>query len=98
MEYAQPRICLEKHTHKLLWDFDIQTDHLFSARRPDLIMINKRKENLQNCRLCCPGWLHIEKQNEKTQIPQLCYGIEQTMENESDNDTNLQLVLLIQSP
>ena len=33
-------------THKLLWDFDIQTDHLISARRPDLIIINK-KENLQ---------------------------------------------------
>ena len=30
-------------THKLLWDFNIQTDHLISARRPDLIIINKRK-------------------------------------------------------
>ena len=25
----------ENDTHKLLWDFDIQTDHLISARRPD---------------------------------------------------------------
>ena len=25
---------LENDTHKLLWDFDIQTDRLFSARRP----------------------------------------------------------------
>ena len=33
----------ENDTHKLLWDFDIQTDHLISARRPDLIIINKRK-------------------------------------------------------
>ena len=30
-------------THKLLWDFEIQTDHLISARRPDLIIINKNK-------------------------------------------------------
>ena len=30
-------------THKLLWDFDIHTDHLISARRPDLIKINKKK-------------------------------------------------------
>ena len=44
----------ENATHKLLWD--IQTDHLISARRPDLIIINKKKENLQNSRLCCPGW------------------------------------------
>ena len=30
-------------THKLLWDFDIQTDHLITTRRPDLIIINKNK-------------------------------------------------------
>ena len=34
---------LENDTHKLLWDFDIQTDHLISAGRPVLIIINKRK-------------------------------------------------------
>ena len=42
--------------HKLLWDFDIQTNHLISARSPDLIIINNKKENLQNCDLCCPSW------------------------------------------
>ena len=26
------------------WDFDILTDHLISARRPDFIIINKKKE------------------------------------------------------
>ncbi len=31
-------------THKLFRDFDIQTDYLISARRPDLIIINKKKE------------------------------------------------------
>ena len=31
---------LENDTHKLLRDFDIQTDHLISARRPDLMIIN----------------------------------------------------------
>ena len=29
-------------------------DQLIPARRPDLIII-KKKENLQNCRICCPG-------------------------------------------
>ena len=60
-----PATVLENGIHKLLWDFDIQTDHLISARRPDLIIIKKKKkkkrkrkkkENLQNYRLCCPGW------------------------------------------
>ena len=30
----------------VLLDFDVQTDHLISARRPGLILINKKKENL----------------------------------------------------
>ena len=33
----------ENSTYKLLWDFDIHTDHLISTRRPDLIIINKKK-------------------------------------------------------
>ena len=44
-----PAAVLENDIHKLLWDIDIQMDHLISARRPDLIVINKKKENLQNC-------------------------------------------------
>ena len=52
-----PAPVLENNTHKLLWEFDIHTDHLISVRRPDLIIINKKKkENLRNCRLCFPGW------------------------------------------
>ena len=38
-----PAPVLEKDTHKLLWDFNIQTDNPISARRPDLIIINKKK-------------------------------------------------------
>ena len=34
---------LENITHKPQWDFNIQTDHLIPARRPDLIIINKKK-------------------------------------------------------
>ena len=38
-----PAPVLENDSHKLLWDFNIQTDHLIPARRPDLIVIDKRK-------------------------------------------------------
>ena len=42
-----PAPVLENDTHKLLWDFDIHTDHLISARRPDLIIIkNKKKKRI----------------------------------------------------
>ena len=42
MVYAQS--VLENEKHKLLWDFEIQTDRLISARRPDLIIINNNKK------------------------------------------------------
>ena len=39
-----PASVLENDTYKLLWDSDIQTDPLISARRPDLIIINNKKK------------------------------------------------------
>ena len=38
-----PALVQENATHKLLWDFNIQTDHLIPVKRPDLIIINKKK-------------------------------------------------------
>ena len=35
---------LENDLHKLLQDFNIQTDHLIPTRRPDLIIIKKKRE------------------------------------------------------
>ena len=37
-----PAGVLENDTHKFLWDFDLQTDHLISARRTDLIVIKRK--------------------------------------------------------
>ena len=38
-----PTPVLENDTQKYLWDFDI-TDHLISARRPDLRVMNQKKK------------------------------------------------------
>ena len=38
-----PAPILENKTHNLLCDYDLHTYHLISARRPDLIIINKTK-------------------------------------------------------
>ena len=43
---------LENETHKLRRDFDIQTDHLISARRLDLISINKKEKVKKKERTC----------------------------------------------
>ena len=40
---------LENNSHKLLWDFNIQTDHLIPVRRPGLIIINKK---MRICKIC----------------------------------------------
>ena len=39
-----PAPVLKNDSHKLLWDFNIQTDHLILARRADLIINNKKKK------------------------------------------------------
>ena len=46
---------LENETCKIPWNFEIQIDHLISARRPDQAIINNKKKNLPNGGLCCPG-------------------------------------------
>ena len=71
------------HTH---------TDHLISARRPDLIIIKikNKKKNLQNCRLCCPGWPQnkTERMWKEGYVPRPCKGFEKAVEQESDDCTN----------
>ena len=41
-----PEFSLENEKQKCLWDFDIQTDHQISVRRPDLIIIKKRTSRI----------------------------------------------------
>ena len=43
-----PASVLKNDTHKLLRGFDIQKDHLISARRPNLIVINRKKREIAN--------------------------------------------------
>ena len=50
-----PAPVLENDTHKLLWDFNIQTDYLISARRPDLIIINKKKKICKTVNFAVPA-------------------------------------------
>ena len=45
-----PVAVLENDMQKLLWDFNIQTDQLMPARRPDIIIINKKKRK-RTCKI-----------------------------------------------
>ena len=43
---------LENYLHKLLWDFEIHTDHQILAKGADLIIINKKKKKEKKKRIC----------------------------------------------
>ena len=57
---------LQNDSLKLVWNFNIQTDHLIPARRPDLIIINKRKRICKIVDFAIPADDRINlKENEK---------------------------------
>ena len=61
-----PAPVLENDTYKLLWDFNIKTDHLISARRPDIMIINKKKRTCKIVEFAVPADHRIKlKESEK---------------------------------
>ena len=77
MVYAQTESVLKNEKHKILWDFEVQTDYQVQARRLDLVLINKekkkKKENLTNSGLCFPGGPQSEKSKTmKREISNCC--------------------------
>ena len=85
-----PEPLLENDTHKLLWDFDIQTDQLISAWRPDLIIINEKKKIFKIVDFTVPADHRIKlKESEKIdKYFHLAREEKKTMEHEGDNYTN----------
>ena len=50
----QPETVLENNDYKLLWYYNIQTDHQISARRPDLVVTNKQQQTCQIIHIAVP--------------------------------------------
>ena len=51
---------------KILWDFNIQTDKVIDARRPDIVVTNKDKQESWIVDIAIPGDLRVkEKEIEK---------------------------------
>ena len=44
----KPKSVLGSETHNIHCSFEIQTDHPIPARRPDLVLINKKKKIKEN--------------------------------------------------
>ena len=61
-----PAPVLENDTYKRLWDFDIQTGHLILARRPDLMIIYKKKRACRIVDFAVPADQRVKlKESEK---------------------------------
>ena len=46
---------------KILWDFSIQTDHVIEARRPDLVVVDKKERSCKIIDFAVPGDSRIEE-------------------------------------
>ena len=78
---------LENDTHKLLWDFDIRTDPIISARRPDLIIINKNKKILDFA-VSSDHKIKLKECEKRDKYLDLARELKKTVEYEGDNYTN----------
>ena len=87
-----PASILENDTHKLLWDFDIQTDSLISARRRELIIINPTKKK-RTCKIVDFAFIadhkmKLKESEKKDKYLDLARELKIDVEHESENYTN----------
>ena len=61
----EPEIVLENEDYKILWDFSIKTDHVIEARRPDLVVVDKKERSCKIIDFAVPGDSRIEKEKDK---------------------------------
>ena len=83
---------LENNTHNLLWEFNIKTDHQIPARRPDLIIINKKKKK-RTCKIVdfavpTDHRIKLKEYEKKDKYLYLARELKKTVEHAGDNYTN----------
>ena len=85
-----PAPVLENDSHKLLRDFKIQTDHLIPARRPDLIIINKKMRICKTVEFAVPAdhRINLKESEKKDKYLDLAREIKKAVEHESNDFAN----------
>ena len=73
-------IDLENEDYKILWDFSIQTDHVIEARRPDLVLVDKKKRICKIIDFAFPGDSRIEEEEKDRKISRLEKGVTEDVE------------------
>ena len=82
----------ENDKHELLWDFDVQTDHLISARKPDLRIIHQKKKK-RTCTIVdfavpVDHRRKLKKSEKKDKYFELARQLKQIKEHECNNYIN----------
>ena len=52
---------MENDSWTILWDFTIQTDHVIEARRPDMVIIDKSRNECKIIDFACPFHSRFEE-------------------------------------
>ncbi|CAB4022312.1 Hypothetical predicted protein [Paramuricea clavata] len=68
----QPNGVIESDNVKILWDFNIQCDHVIECRRPDIVVVLKKEKECKiidiavpgDCRICIKKTEKVEKYEE----------------------------------
>ena len=68
----KPEAVIENENFKLLWDFTIQCDRVIEARRPDIVLVDKRSKEVRIIDIAVPGDSRVkEKELEKIEKYQM---------------------------
>ena len=66
MAWTRPRRSSENEEVKVLWDVNVQCDNVIEARRPDIILIDKKERKAIIIDIAVPAHVRVgEKEREK---------------------------------
>ena len=74
-----PESVEENKMHKILWDFEIQTDHLILARRPNRVIVNKKKRERENLLVPANHTVKLKESEKKDLVRELKKTMEQAV-------------------
>ena len=89
-----PESVLENERYLLQFDFEMQTDHLISARKPDLVIVNKKKRTCRIVDFAVPADYSVKlKEGKKIDkylvlVRELKKKNKKTMKHKVDGDNN----------
>ena len=61
----RPDCIMDSNDYKIYWDFMIQCDRLIEARKPDVVLIEQRKKEVDITDIAIPGDKRVKKKTWK---------------------------------